>query len=294
MKFFSKGSSKKAQVEELKQKYLEEKSKVAEKMDLELSLRPNEEIKTSKVVRDVYEEELDELSNLNEGDLNISTSYVFAIDEGYEANVYIRNATKFNINMENPCFIVTDENGKIILQKVFNGEELGTIPPFSARPWKIYFDKTYLPETVDLTKCKVNFKAQKPFAENGEVSVGFKKLDDVAVDKIIEVIDYNFCLPLLKENEVNFNMSSIEVENEFLSFNLIIRNSTDTTLVDPDTLKPLVEELPVAIYKDDEKVHTEVLRVTAIVGPKQARYIHLSTAYKTDTTDGVTIKLNER
>ncbi|KMT22866.1 SLAP domain-containing protein [Clostridium cylindrosporum] len=293
MKFFSKSSSKKEQVKELKDKYLEEKASVAEKMELELSLRPNEEIKTSKVVRDVYKEEIEGLTEIKEGDLNISTSYVFAIDEGYEANVYIRNATKFNINLENPCLIVTNGEGKIVLQKIFDGSELGTIPPFSARPWKIYFDKTYLPSSVDLTKCKVNFKVQKPFADNGETSIGFKKLENLSDEKAVEVIDYNYRLPLLKENEVNFNMSSLEIVDGFLDFNLIIRNSTESTLVNPETLKPLVEELPVAVYKDDEKVYNEVLRVGAIVGPKQARYVHLSTAYKTETLDGLRIKLNE-
>lgn len=299
MKFFSKSNSKKAQVENIKNKYLEEKEKAKSnantqgKDNLELSLRPAEEVRTSKVVRDAYKEEMSGLKNLEEGDLNISTSYVFAIDEGYEANVYIRNATKFNVNLENPCLIVTNEEGKIVLQKVFNGEELGTVPPFSARPWKLEFDKTYLPSSVDLTKCKVNFKVHKPFADKGETSVGFRKLEEVSEDKVIDVIDYNYRLPLLKEDEVNFNMSSLEVVDGFLGFNIIIRNSSENTLVDKDTLKPLVEEVPVSVYKDDEKVYTEVVRLGAIVGPHQARYVSLTTAYKTDTLDGLRIKLNE-
>lgn len=293
MKFFSKSSSKKAQVENIKSKYLEEKAKAKGKMDLELSLRPHEEVKTSKVVRDVYKEEIGGLNQISEGDLNISTSYVFAIDEGYEANVYIRNATKFNINLENPCLIVTNEEGKIVLQQVFNGEELGTVPPFSARPWKLDFEETYLPESVDLTKCTVNFKVSKPFADKDETAVGFMKLEELSDDKAIDIIDYNYRLPLLKKDEVNFNMSSLEIVDGFLDFNLIIRNSTDSALVNPDTLRPLVEEIPVSVYKDDEKVYTEVIRIGAIVGAKQARYVHLSTAYKTDTLDGLRIKLNE-
>lgn len=293
MKFFSKTNNKKEQIEDIKNKYMEKKAKEKGDIELELSLRPNEEIKTSKVVRDVYKEEISEFAEINEGDLNVSTSYIFRAEDGYEASIYIRNATKFNINLENPCLIVTNEDGKILLQKIFNGEELGTIPAFSVRPWKIYFDNTYVPEAIDLKNYKVNFKAQKPFAENGEVSVGFKALDGLTDDKAIEVIDYNYRLPLLKENEVNFNMSSLEIVNGFLDFNLIIRNSTENTLVNPDTLKPLVEELPVAVYKDDEKVFSEVLRVGAIVGAKQAKYVHLSTSYKADNTEGLRIKLNE-
>ncbi|MEG0370953.1 MAG: SLAP domain-containing protein [Clostridium sp.] len=293
MKFFSKASSKKSEVERFKNKYLEEKAKVKQKVDMNLSLRPHEEIKTSKVVRDVYKEEIEGLSEIEEGDLNISTSYVFETDEGYEANVFLRNATKISVNLENPCFIVIDENDKIILQKVFNGEELGNIPPFSARPWKIHFDKIYMPKTVDIAKCKVTFKFPKPFAEKGEVSVGFRKFEEVSEDKIIDIIDYNNRLPLLKENEVNFNLASFEICDGFLNFNIVIRNSTENTLVDPDTLKPLVEEMPVSVYKNDEKVYSEVVRVSAIVGPLQAKYVSLSTAYRTDSLDGIVIKLNE-
>lgn len=293
MKFFNKTNNKQKQIEDIKNKYKEKKAKEKEDIELELSLRPNEEIKTSKVVRDVYKEEISEFAKINEGDLNVSTSYIFRAEDGYEASIYIRNATKFNINLENPCLIVTNEDGKILLQKIFNGEELGTIPAFSVRPWKIYFDNTYVPETITLKDYKVNFKAQKPFAENGETSVGFKTLEGLTDDKAIEAIDYNYRLPLLKENEVNFNMSSLEIVNGFLDFNLVIRNSTENTLVNPDTLKPLVEELPVAVYKDDEKVFSEVLRVGAIVGAKQAKYVHLSTSYKADTTEGLRIKLNE-
>ncbi|MEF9934771.1 MAG: SLAP domain-containing protein [Clostridium sp.] len=289
--FFNKVNTKKQEVEELKNKYLGENKD--EKIELKLSLKPSEEIKTSKVVRDVYMEEIRSFNDIEDGDLNISTSYVFSVDEGYEASVYLRNATKFEINLDNPCLIVVDENGKIILKKVFKGEDLGTLQPYSARPWKLLFDKTYLPESVDLTKAKVNFWVQKPFADESETSVGFREIEDVNDEKSIEIIDYNNRLPLLKENEVNFNLSSLELVDGFLSFNLIIRNSTESTLVDPDTLKPLVENLPVAIYKDDVKVYSEVVRVPAIVGAYQAKFVPLSTAYKTDSLEGITLKLNE-
>ncbi|MEG1415354.1 MAG: SLAP domain-containing protein [Clostridium sp.] len=289
--FFNKVNTKKQEVEELKNKYLGENKD--EKIELKLSLKPSEEIKTSKVVRDVYMEEIRSFNDIEDGDLNISTSYVFSVDEGYEASVYLRNATKFEINLDNPCLIVVDENGKIILKKVFKGEDLGTLQPYSARPWKLLFDKTYLPESVDLTKAKVNFWVQKPFADESETSVGFREIEDVNDEKSIEIIDYNNRLPLLKENEVNFNLSSLELVDGFLAFNLIIRNSTESTLVDPDTLKPLVENLPVAIYKDDVKVYSEVVRVPAIVGAYQAKFVPLSTAYKTDSLEGITLKLNE-
>ena len=293
MKFFEKFSSKKANVEKLKNQYSKEKANEEEKIKLDLSLPPKEEIKTSKVVRDVYKEELEEMADINEGDLNITTSYVFKAHDSYEASIYIRNATKFNINLENPCFIVVDENGKIILQSIFNGEELGTIPPFSARPWKIDFDNTYVPESVNLAKCKVNFKAAKPFAEKGEVSVGFKILEGLDDKKASNIIDYNFRLPLLKENEVNFNLESTEIKKGKLGFNIVVRNSTDSTLVNSETLRPIIESLPVTVYKNNEKVHSEMLKFTSIVGAKQARYIGFTTAYETDSTEGITVKLNE-
>lgn len=293
MKFFEKFSSKKANVEKLKNEYSKENNKEDEKIKLDLSLPPKDEIKTSKVVRDVYKEEMEEMAEINEGDLNITTSYVFKSHDSYEASIYVRNATKFNINLENPCFIVVDENGKIILQSIFNGEDLGTIPPFSARPWKVDFDNTYVPESVNLAKCKVNFKAVKPFAEKGEVSVGFKILEGLSDEKASSIIDYNFRLPLLKENEVNFNLESTEIKDGKLCFNVIIRNSTNSTLVNSETLKPIIESLPVSIYKDNKKVHSEAVKFTSIVGAKQARYVSFTTKYETSSTEGITVKLNE-
>lgn len=292
MKFFNKANDKK-KLEDTKKKSLTKKAKKSDGVELDLSLRPTEEVRTSKVVRDVYKEEISGLHGIDEGIINIDTSYVVRVDEGYEAMVFIRNATEFDMELNYPCLIVANNNSQILLQQIFDGKDLGKIPPHSARPWKILFDKTYLPESVDLKGLEVSFRKQRPFVEAGESAVGFKSIDGVDDEKAIDIIDYNYKLPILKDGEVNFSMYSLEIIDGFLNFNIIIRNSTKDTFVDPETLKPIVEKLPIGVYKNDKKVFGETLRMGAVVGPNQAKYVHMTTSYKTDSIEGISIKLND-
>lgn len=296
MKFFNKSKEKKK--EKPKSKSPEAKVVEMEKetgdVELDLSLRPTEEIKTSKIVKDVYKEEIDGFHGLEEGLINIDTSYVVRVDEGYEALVYIRNATEYDMEIHNPCLIVANDKQQILLQQVFDGKELGKIPEHSARPWKILFDKTYLPESVDLKGLSVAFNYHKPFAKDDQVCVGFNSLEGLSDEDALSVISYNYKLPLLKEGEVNFSMYYYEIVDGYLHFGMIIRNSTKETFIDPETLKPIVNELPIAVYIGEEKVWTETLRMGAVVGPKQARYVHMATNYKLDKIENLLVKLNEK
>lgn len=294
MKFFNKANDKK-KLEEIKRKAIKEQVKQKEKdgVELDLSLKPNEDARTSKVVRDVYKEEIDGLHGIEEGIININTSYVVRVDEGYEALIYIRNATEFDMEINNPCLIVANDKNQILLQQIFDGGELGKIPPHSARPWKILFDKVYLPESIELKGLEVSFRTQRPFVNDGESSVGFKSIEGVDDNKAIDIIDYNNKLPILKAGEVNFSMYSLEIINGFLSFNMIIRNATDETFVDPETLKPIVNKMTIGVYKDNEKLFGETLRMSEVVGARQAKYVHMETSYKTNSIEGLSIKLND-
>lgn len=64
-------------------------------LDLELSLKQEMEDRISDLQKECILDDLQELPPVKENDVNISTTYIFENDEGYEASIFFEKWIKY-------------------------------------------------------------------------------------------------------------------------------------------------------------------------------------------------------
>lgn len=106
-----------------------------------LSLLDEEENVISDVQKEIFEDEIKELPPIKEGQLNISGIYLYDAGDKLEVKVYIRNGLSYNLNLNTIPLVITNSKGDVLAAQKFNLSSIGTLPPYSARPLKLYFDK---------------------------------------------------------------------------------------------------------------------------------------------------------
>ena len=230
-----------------------------------LSLPENVDNIVSDVQKEILNDEVAQLSPIKENDINISTVYVFENKSDIEAKVYFRNGLSKKINFEYVPLVMVNSKDEIIAKKIFNLKEVGNLPPDSARPWKLFFDKS----EVNMNKfspedCKVIFdtglKAVKyaPITLD-ESSVGEKKY-------VSMFQDFMKTLPGVEKGSISISKFKIALQEQGkIIVTLIVRNGCNKSIN--------IEKLPITIK--DEKgniVASGIFETTGLkVGPMKAR-----------------------
>jgi|GEM_PF-1383259 len=250
-KFF--GNSKKSELNTGDKSYINLEEKQNEKQvdqsdekvaTLDLSLNSIMETTVSDFQREFIKEELDELPPILEGEINIASTYIFDMEDKFEAGIYIRNGLNRPVNLELVPLNILDKNNNIVAAKTFNLKELGVVPPMSARPWKLYFEKEIV--KVD-TLNKDDF--QIVFAMN----IQAKETVNIEIENIPENInsrekqkykDFLNGLPSIAANEVSISTYGLTRDQEDnLNITLLIRNGAINEIN--------LEKLPIRIIAED-------------------------------------------
>lgn len=215
-------------------------------VNTEISIHPEIEDRMSKFQKECLIEEIQSLPPIKEGDVNISTDFMFDIGDKYEVSIFIRNGLQKKINFENVPFLIIDKDNEVLGNKTFNLKEVGDIPPCSVRPWKIYFSKEEINlDGKDLKELKVvfdnNIKAEKT------VKVEFQDFPEEMAkpfrDKYEKFLEE---LPLLRVGQVTITTYNVILnENGELSVVIIIRNGSDKQIK--------LERLPITV-KDSRDI----------------------------------------
>lgn len=106
-----------------------------------LSLLDEEENVVSDVQKEIFEDEIKELPPIKEGQLNVSGVYAYDEGDKLEVKIYVRNGLSDKLNLKMIPFVIKNSKGDILAAQQFNLSCLGELPPHSARPIKLYFDK---------------------------------------------------------------------------------------------------------------------------------------------------------
>ena len=112
--------------------------------DIELHLNEYDTGVMSDFQKDFLREELAELPNLEDGQVSITGIYTFGMGEKLEVSVYLRNGLSKQINFDKVPLVIINNNGDVLAKQVIDMGDFGILPPFSARPYKVYFDKANL------------------------------------------------------------------------------------------------------------------------------------------------------
>lgn len=109
---------------------------------LKLSLTEREESIISNVQKGNLLEELNSFPSIYEGEINIAGVYAFDMGKFWEVKAFLRNGTNGPVNFENVALVITNSKKEILADQFFHMQDVGDIPPYSARPYKLKFYKT--------------------------------------------------------------------------------------------------------------------------------------------------------
>jgi SLAP domain-containing protein len=235
-------------------------------IELELSLKPDKEELMLKFEKDLMLEDLTNFPTIKEGDVSFKSAYIFDNGVNIEVAVYILNGLPIQTNFEEIPFLLVDSEGKIIVQQIFDMSDVGIIPPNSARPCKIYFDKSnLLVDKFPAEGCKLI--VDKNIKALNTVQVHLENMtEDISQVQVKKYESYLENLPLLRKGEVNISTYDINVlKDGSVCITLFIRNAT--------LEKIKVEELPITIFDGEgNKIASEIFKIENIeVNPSKAR-----------------------
>lgn len=215
----------------------------SEGIKMELSLPERYENIISDVQKEIMNEELEEFAPIKKNDINISTTYIYDDDDDeLEAKVYFRNGFTNKINFEYVPLVIINSKEEILASKTFDLREMGDIPPFGARPWKVHFDKS----EVDMNKfspedCKVIFDSKVKAVNYANIELEMPEEPVQELRPVFEEFLNN--LPGIEKGNLNFSTFSITLSEEGKTIvTLLVRNASDKTIK--------IEEMPV-ILKDE-------------------------------------------
>lgn len=193
-----------------------------------LSLLEYDENVMSDVQKEILEEEIAELEPIKENQINVSGVYAYDLGDKVEVKIYIRNGLSKNVSLEYVPFVITNSKGETLAYQIFNLESLGELPPRSARPVKLYFEKKNVRvENIPMDDWKVGFDTRIDVKRR--VRVEYENLPrDIEVEEKIVFDKFLKELPELNEGEFSVSTFSVGVQrNGNILVTLVMRNGTN-------------------------------------------------------------------
>ena len=201
----------------------------------------------SDVQKEILDDELKELPPIEEGQLNISGIYIYDLGEKLETKVYIRNGLSENLNLGFVPLLIINSKGETLASQVFNLESLGTLPPHSARPLKLYFEKQNVKvDNINLDDWKIVLNGK--FDITTKVKTIYESLpekidveDKLVFDKFLDE------LPELKEGEFSISTFSIGIQkNGNILVTSVMRNATNEPVS--------IDKVPITVLDAESRI----------------------------------------
>lgn len=205
-----------------------------------LSLLDEEENVVSDVQKEIFEDEIKELPPIQEGQVNVSGVYLYDAGDKIEVKIYIRNGLTYDLNLEKIPFAITNSKGDVLASQEFNLSSIGTIPPYSARPLKLYFEKNNI-KVDKIPEDDWNIVLNGEFNVTSKVKTRYEGLpedidlkDKLVFDKFLKE------LPEMTAGEFSISTFSIGLQkNGNILVTAVMRNATD---------KPItIDKMPITV-----------------------------------------------
>lgn len=196
-----------------------------------LSLLEHDENVMSDVQKEILEEEIAELPQIVEGQLNVAGVYVYDLGEKLEVKAYIRNGLSEKVILRKVPFYILNSKDEILAQQMFNLESLGEIPPHSARPIKLYFEKQNVKvDTIPMDDWKVQFDSRLKASKT--VKTQYEDLpEDIDIEDKLVFDNFLNELPELNEGEVSVSTFSVGIQKGGnILVTLVVRNGNNQSI----------------------------------------------------------------
>ncbi|MBZ9625196.1 SLAP domain-containing protein [Clostridium sp. FP2] len=209
---------------------------------LQLHVNDEHEAAHATSKKEFYKDELESLPDMNVGDININTTYVFDLGDKVEVGVYFRNGLSEAINFDKIQLKILNSRDEIVANQTFELREVGDIPAYSAVPWKLFFNK----ENVYTDVIELQDGARIVFDTNikahSTLKIEFENVPDKSeFSKLHKYLDK---LSPMTSGNISISLYEIEKSNNGdLVISLIMRNAT--------ARKIKVEKIPITIKNNE-------------------------------------------
>jgi SLAP domain-containing protein len=253
--------------------------------NLKLSLNDREELIASEVQKKNLTEELESFPPINKGDVNVSGVYEFDMGDYIEVKVFIRNGLDRPINFETVPFMLTNSKDELLAYQVFDLKELGIIPPRSARPYKLNFDKKNLKvDKISPDDWKIGFDTRLQAKSYADIE--FEGIPDGMSEENRFVLDtFLKGLPRIERGQISFSKFNLALtpEGEF-DISIVIRNGADKGIN--------IERIPVKLKDDNDNTvfAAEFTLKDFTISSNKARLVNLKA--QSNITSTGTVDLN--
>ena len=237
-----------------------------EKLNIELHLNEYDKGVMSDFQKELLRDELAGLPDLEDGQVSINGIYTFDMGDKIEVSVYLRNGLSKQINFDKVPLVIINQKGNILAKQMMEMKDFGLLPPFSARPYKIYFDKVNVfVDTIPMDDWSIQF--EKSISAINTVTVELEEMpenmDRDSKDKITKFLNK---LPLIKAEDINIEVFETEkyMDNS-ISIVVLIRNGCDKIIK--------LEKLPMVIEDSQGEIVAKGIFDTknVTVNPHKAR-----------------------
>lgn len=217
-------------------------------VETKLSLHPDWEVVNEKISfaqKELMEKEVAEMPPIKEGTITINGIYAVKNGDQLEVGIYLRNAMSRNLVLGRAYLAVTDLAGNVLAKQMFNFSEMGEIPPYSVRPWELYYDAENLfVEEVQYDNWKLAFEIDESLSD--EITPVIQTIPPIDPEKVELALlkEYAQQLPPMEAGQMDFNLYRARYDREGnLNVDIVIRSAHR----EPVT----ISELPLAI--EDEQ-----------------------------------------
>ncbi|MDW8802204.1 SLAP domain-containing protein [Clostridium sp. A1-XYC3] len=235
-----------------------------------LSLLDHDENVMSDVQKEILEEEIAELPKIVEGQLNVTGIYAYDQGEKFEIKAYIRNGLSTKVTLGKVPFYILDSKDEVLGKQMFNLQSLGELPPHSARPVKLYFEKKNVKvDAIPIDNWKLAFDSRLEASRT--VKVQFEDLPE-DIDIADKLVYDNFLneVPDINEGEISVSTFSIGIQkNGNILVTLVVRNGNNQAVN--------MEKIPVTLKDPNGTVvKSELFKLDNFtISPLKARICNL-------------------
>ncbi|MGH4123104.1 MAG: SLAP domain-containing protein [Clostridium sp.] len=217
---------------------------ISEKEAVKIELHLNEYDKgvMSDFQKEFLSEELAELPTLEDGQVSINGVYTFDMGDKIEVSVYLRNGLSKQINFHKVPLVIINQKGDILAKQMMDMHDFGILPPFTARPYKIYFDKVNVfVDTIPMDDWKIQF--EKSISAINTVKVEMEEMpEDMDRDLKNSFTKFLNKLPLIRSGDVNIEVfKTLKCMDNSISIVFMILNGCDK-IVKLERLPILIED----------------------------------------------------
>ncbi|MGK0468495.1 SLAP domain-containing protein [Clostridium sp.] len=212
------------------------------KAKLQLYLNDEHEDSHATSKKEFYQDELELLPEMNEGDININTTYVFDLGDKMEVGVYFRNGLSKAINFDKVPLKILNSKDEVVANQIFELREIGDIPAFSAVPYKLYYNKENVFTDIIAMQDGWHIVFDTNIKAYNSIKIEFENVpNEPEFNKLHKYLDK---LPPMSSGNISISLYEIQKSNNGeLAIALIIRNAA--------AKKIKVEKIPITIKNNE-------------------------------------------